>query len=84
MRFIFIILARVWTIDFDYTCGLRFDESDSKWIDGLPLRCGKSGGWNCVPSDAKCDGKNMGGVPRGALLSSNGRYPFVLKPTKIS
>lgn len=45
----------------------------------LPFKWGNNGGWNCVPSDAKCVGKNRGGVARGALLSSNGRKPFVLK-----
>lgn len=60
---------------------IRFKmKNDQKKIDGLPFKCGKSGGWNCVPSDAKCDGKNIGGVARGALPSSKGRYPFVLKP----
>lgn len=50
----------------------------------LPFKCGNNGGWNCVPSDAKCDGKNSGGVARGVLLSSNGRKPLVLEQTKIA
>lgn len=44
----------------------------------LPFRWGNNGGWNWLPNDARCDGRNNGGVPRGALLSSIGRKPFVL------
>lgn len=55
-----------------------FELFDFFFFAHLPFKCGNNGGWNCVPSDAKCVGKKIGGVARGALLSSNGRKPFVL------
>lgn len=52
--------------------------ANGKFTAKLPFKWGNNGGWNWLPSDAKCVGKNIGGVPRVALLSSIGRKPFVL------
>lgn len=44
----------------------------------LPLSPGKSGELNCELSDAKCGGKNNGGVALGVPLSRTGRNPPLL------
>lgn len=77
-----IIYAKNWILlIFEYQESIAAEKFLARYIS-LPFKWGNNGGWNCVPSDAKCVGKNRGGVARGALLSSNGRKPFVLQGRK--
>lgn len=48
----------------------------------LPFKCGNNGGWNWVPSEARCGCKKIGGFERDELLSNIGRNPLVLENIK--
>lgn len=52
-------------------------------IKKIPFKCENNGGWNCELNDAKCGGKNKGGVACAVPLSNNGRKPPLLKLKKL-